>query len=114
MKNFVYVIKRKQTKIDENKINNKLKYITNRLLKDNNVTVVLEDISNKSKEKIIEQKINFIKNVDEYNDSNFMPPYYVLVDKDLSLEGLYRCVKDIDDEIDIDQIDFLDVYSYRC
>lgn len=112
MKNFVYVVKLKDTKIKENKEN--IKYLITNYLKDRGIRVKLNDISKPTQNKFIDQKINSIKNDAAYKDSDFMPPYYIWVDENVNGKKMYRRIDDLDTDLGIDNIEFIKVYSYRC
>lgn len=113
MKNFVYVVIEK----DDNKNNidkEKLIYVVNDILKNNNQGISLERISTKLKETLIRQKTNSILSNANYRESSFMPPYFVLLDSNQCLKNIYRSISDLDKEHRIKNIDFVDVYTYRC
>lgn len=112
MKNFVYVVKLKDTKIEKSK--EKIKYSTIDYLKDRGVSVRLNDISKSMQNKFVEQKVNSIKNDAAYKDSDFMPPYYILVDENIIGQKMYRRIDDLDTDLGIDNVEFIKVYSYRC
>lgn len=113
MKNFVYVVIEKEN--NKSSINNeKLMYIINDILKNNNSKISLERINDNLKETLIRQKSNSILSNANYEESSFMPPHFVLLDNNQYLKNIYRSIKELDEDFGIKNIDFIDVYTYRC